>query len=69
MAQSLFEPWVDWHNLVMSKKKRWKKDTGELLTFSELVSDLQSIADELIECAPVVNAVTVIGIDFRNPKR
>ncbi len=51
-----------------AKKEHWKKDTGELLTFSELVSDLQSIADGLVECSPAVNAVTVIGIDYRNPK-
>lgn len=50
------------------KKKRWKKDTGESLTFSELISDLQSVADALVGCNAEVNAVRVIGVDFRNPK-
>jgi len=49
-------------------KKHWKKDSGESLTFSELISDLQAVAGQLVECDSGVNAVTVIGIDFRNPK-
>jgi len=52
----------------VDKKEHWKKATGKFLTISELVSDLQSIADRLVECNSAVNAVTVIGIDFRNPK-
>lgn len=50
------------------KKKHWRKGTAELLTFAELIADLQSIADGIVVRSPAVNAVTVIGIDFRNPK-
>ena len=50
------------------KKKHWKRNTGQSLTFPELVSDLSAVAAEIVRLNAGVNAVSVIGIDFRKPE-